>query len=56
MSIWRVGGPIQSQLAQLKLDTADSKFLENYSGKHCIKLLLLGGHASLKMTLISEGR
>ena len=31
---WRVRGPNQSQPAQLKVDTADSGFLENSSGKH----------------------
>lgn len=31
---WRVDGSIQSQPAQLQLDAADSKSLDNYLGKH----------------------
>lgn len=36
-------------------DIVDSKFLENNSSKHGLGYALLGGHVSLKSTLISEG-
>lgn len=56
---WRVGDPIQSQPAQFELDMADAKFLENNSlgqTSNCLGDVPFEGHASLKTTLINEGK